>query len=155
MNVKNIIIDLDGCLTDGKQYIDEQGQKVMKAVNARDKLALRRLIAAGYNIVVLTSDDWPGARVWFESIGCEFVVAKEKHLQNINWSESFGVGDDFSDLQWLQKCALAFCPFDADPRLLQSELLETLYSIGGGGVVCDLEEFLETNKIGNNYVILG
>lgn len=155
MEIRNIIIDLDGCMTDGKQYIDENGEKIMKAVHARDKLALRRLIARGYNVVVLTSDDWPGARIWFENIGCEFAVAKEKHLQNINWSESIGIGDDIADEQWLEMCALAFCPFDADRRLFENEYIETLNSPGGGGVVCEMEQFLETAKIGNSYVILG
>lgn len=143
MKIKNIIIDLDGVLTDGKQYIDANGEKIMKAVHARDKLALRRIIAKGYNVVVLTSDDWPGARIWFENIGCEFAVAKEKHLQNINWQESVGVGDDFADGQWLEMCAMALCPLDADQRLLDAGFIEVLDSPGGGGVVCGLEIFLE------------
>jgi len=153
MKVKNIIIDLDGVLTDGKQYIDASGEKIMKAVHARDKLALRRLIASGYNVVVLTSDDWPGARFWFVNIGCEFAVAKEKHLQNINWQESIGIGDDFADLQWLEMCAMAFCPFDADPRLLDNAYIETLDSPGGGGVVCEVEAFLESCKIESDAIL--
>lgn len=147
--IKNIILDLDGCLTDGKQYIGPDGVKLHKAVNARDKLALRRLIAKGYSVVVLTADDWPGAKSWFEEIGCEFVVSKQKHELGMYWGISLGVGDDLADGLWLERCALAYCPGDADPRLRYSGKIDVLKTKGGDGIVCEVEMLIDDYQYKN------
>jgi 3-deoxy-D-manno-octulosonate 8-phosphate phosphatase KdsC-like HAD superfamily phosphatase len=152
--IKNIILDLDGCLTNGKQYISPDGAKLHKAVHSRDKMALRRLIAKGYNILVLTSDDWPGARIWFEEIGCEFAVSKEKHELGLHWGISLGVGDDLADGLWLERCALAYCPADADPRLKYSGKIDVLKTKGGEGIVCEVEVMLDSYELQNTgYVV--
>jgi len=138
--IEHIIFDLDGVLTDGKQHVNYKGQKVTKAFNARDKLAMKRLIARGMKITILTLDDWPGAKVWFENIGCEFVATKDKSQYPINSENSIGVGDDRDDWQWLSKCTYSFAVSDADPLL--KEITRALHCKGGKGVVNHIENFL-------------
>lgn len=137
--ITTLILDLDGVLTDGKQYIDKDGRKKFKAVNARDKMAIRRIIAKGYNVLILTMDDWPGAKEWFESIGCFFKVSKEKEKEDILFSKAIGCGDDISDYEWLKKCKFAYVPQDADFRLK----FERLKVNGGAGVVVELENIVD------------
>lgn len=115
--IKNIVIDLDGCLTDGGQNIAVHGSKLFKRVHARDKQTIRRLILKGYRVIVVSADDWVGGRLWVESTGAEFIHIREKHLMDIDWSQTLGVADDLEDSLFLAKCAMAFCPKDADARL--------------------------------------
>jgi len=140
MTITHLIFDLDGVLTDGKQYIASAGNKLFKAVHARDKLALKKLISQGYRITILTMDDWPGARIWFEGIGCEFFVTDRKEEFQIDISNSLGVGDDGEDWKWLSMCAYPFCVKDADPLL--KELVNMLPVKGGAGVVNYIQNFL-------------
>lgn len=145
--IDTIIFDLDGVLTNGKQYINATGRKAFKAVSARDKMALRRLIAKGYRIIILTADDWPGAKVWFEDIGCEFIVSKEKDTLPLPFRNSIGVGDDIADKPWLNKCALKFIPADADERLN----FVRLNTQGGAGIVCEIERMVEIYEYNDTY----
>jgi len=138
--ISTIILDLDGVLTDGKQYIGMDGRKRFKAVNARDKMAIRRIIARGYNVLILTMDDWPGAKEWFESIGCIFVVSKQKEKEDLLFSKAIGCGDDISDHDWLKRCKFAYVPQDADFRLK----FERLKVNGGAGVVVELERIIDS-----------
>lgn len=143
MNIKHIIFDLDGVLTDGKQYIDASGGKQLKAVSARDKLGLKRLIAQGYQITILTMDDWAGTKTWFEGIGCKFFVTHRKNLFPIDKESTIGVGDDRDDYQWLCKCAYSYTVSDADPDLQEKKDITVLSVKGGAGVVNYIENILK------------
>jgi len=140
-DIKHIVFDLDGVLTDGKQYITIYGNKKHKAVNARDKLGIKRLLSAGYTVTILTLDDWPGARAWFERIGCNFVAIENKALYHVK-PGTLGVGDDRDDYEWLFKCDGPFAVQDADPWLLNRIDILTLPVNGGCGVVNYVENFL-------------
>lgn len=137
--ITSVILDLDGVLTDGKQYIDKDGRKRFKAVNARDKMAIRRLLAKGYNVIILTMDDWPGAKEWFEDIGCIFIASKNKENEDLRFGTAIGCGDDIADHNWLKKCKFAYAPADADFRLK----FERLAAKGGEGIVPELERILD------------
>lgn len=141
MNITHIVFDLDGVLTDGRQHIDEQGQKIFKSVHCRDKTALRRLIESGYSVTVITMDDWPGAIKWFEEIGCSVVYARRKETIDLPWASCLGVGDDLSDIGFLMKCAVSFCPDDAHKGLTQIVDFITDKK-GGSGIVEEIEAFL-------------
>lgn len=145
--ISTVILDLDGVLTNGKQYIDSAGHKLFKAVSARDKMALRRLIAKGYRVIVLTADDWSGARVWFEDIGCEFIVSKGKEMLPLPFHEAIGVGDDIHDIGWLEKCYLKYVPEDGNKQLPYVRL----NTKGGAGIVCEVEQLIEIIQYNDTY----
>jgi 3-deoxy-D-manno-octulosonate 8-phosphate phosphatase (KDO 8-P phosphatase) len=138
-DIKHIVFDLDGVLTDGKQYITIYGNKKHKAVNARDKLGIKRLLAAGYTVTILTLDDWPGAKAWFERIGCNFVSIENKALYHVK-PGTLGVGDDRDDMEWLIKCDIALTVNDGDPFLQRQ--MKSLLVNGGCGVVNYIENYL-------------
>ena len=145
--ISTVILDLDGVLTNGKQYIDTEGNKLFKAVSARDKMALRRLIAKGCRVVILTADDWSGARIWFEELGCEFIVSKKKETLPLPFHEAIGVGDDIHDIGWLEKCHLKYVPEDANQRLT----FVRLNTKGGAGIVCEVEQLIEIFEHNDTY----
>lgn len=141
MKVTTIVIDVDGCLTDGKQRIDQHGQKVCKTFHARDRQAIRRLLSIGYRVIAVSADDWPGAKYWIESISsengraAEFVYTRKKHELAVPWSHTLGVADDYEDALFLEKCAKAFAPKNADGRLC----VRRLDVDGGEGIVERIE----------------
>jgi hypothetical protein len=49
-NIKLLILDVDGVLTDGKLFFDEQG-KEYKSFNARDGLGIKLLQKAGIQVI--------------------------------------------------------------------------------------------------------
>ena len=155
MKITTIALDVDGVLTDGRQYMLSTGVKLCKTFHARDRQAIRRLLEAGYRIVIMSADDFDGAREWAETIiadngnKAEFIYTRNKDLEVLDWPHTLGVADDIADAPFLEKCALGCVPNDADERLLSGNKLNNdwrfreLYSAGGRGVVCEIEEMLD------------
>jgi len=55
-----ICCDIDGCLTDGKIWVDHQGN-IIKSFNNKDIGAIKELISMGYQVHLVTASSWPGA----------------------------------------------------------------------------------------------
>lgn len=148
MNIKTVVIDLDGCLTDGRQYFTEDGTKLCKTFHSRDRMAIRRILSTGINVLVVSADDWPGAKKWVESIEgingrkAEFLHTRKKHELPLDWATCIGAGDDIEDQQFLLKCAVAFSPKDADLRLSHPKI-KRLPIKGGRGIMCYIEAELD------------
>lgn len=54
--IKCIVAQVDGVLTDGKTWLNPQGHKQRK-FSVRDSMAIRRLLKAGYGFAVVYSSD--------------------------------------------------------------------------------------------------
>ena len=154
MKITTIILDLDGCLTDGKQRIELYGNKVFKTFHARDRQTIRRLLNAGYRVIVVSADDWAGAKFWAEGIvaengaSAEFIYTRKKHELPVDWSSALGVSDDVEDTPFLDRCAIAFCPADADERVRM--YYKNLPVNGGQAIVEHIEAHLDALSITQN-----
>lgn len=152
MKITTIVIDCDGCLTDGRQYITEDGSKLCKTFHSRDRMALRRILEAGYRVIVASADDWPGVKAWAETITApdgrhvEFVHIRKKHELDLEWSEVLGIGDDIEDRAFLKQCAFGYAPHDANDLLLESDYLFALPVKGGRGIMPQIEIELDVFK---------
>ena len=72
-----IITDADGVLTDGTLTIDHKGEKVFKKFHTRDVRAIRELVANGFEIYILSADEWEGTRHFAEKVGAVFFAGKQ------------------------------------------------------------------------------
>lgn len=141
--IKNIVIDCDGVLTDGKKYINADGDREMIAFHSRDNEAISRMIEKGYRVIIVTASDFPGIRRRWMRYNVEVYRLKQKELLNeiaeppFEWSETVGIGDDLIDFPFLQRCGLAFVP--ADAHILLRELFRVLETPGGNGVMVEIE----------------
>lgn len=152
MNITTFIIDCDGVLNDGKQahiYNCPILEKPFKFFHSRDKTAILHLTQTlGKRVIIISADDSDITRAWAESCGAEFMYRRIKVFSEddgIVWSETVGVGDDLMDLPYLEKCARAYCPADANPRV--KEFATPLNVRGGEGVISHLVWYLsETLK---------
>ncbi len=52
--IRCLICDVDGVLTDGQLYLSDSGHE-MKAFHVQDGMGLKLLMAAGYEIAIITT----------------------------------------------------------------------------------------------------
>ena len=140
--IKTLILDLDGVLTDGKQYIASDGSKLFKAFHSRDIRAIRELTATGMEVLVLSADDWPGGVIWCNNSGARFEYSRNKSEwltgTSINPRDAAVIGDDAWDIPLLNWTQYAFAPSDASPCVFSECLhVKRLDVAGGQGVVSE------------------
>ena len=86
--IKLIVLDVDGVMTDGKKYYTREGKVVMKQFCDKDWTAIKRFRALGVNVVFLTGDPFnesipvaPAAHYWMGGISTN--LNAETSLKNL------------------------------------------------------------------------
>ena len=133
-----ILIDCDGVLTDGTLNINHDGSKVFKSFSSRDVRAIRELVSMGYDVVIVSADDWPGGRCYADKVGAFFEVHRDKSEVAKKYHNYIAVGDDAWDVAMLKGATLAFAPNDCDPSVLAVPRIVQLKTCGGRGVIAEL-----------------
>jgi len=127
--IRLLVLDVDGTLTDGGIYITEQGD-AFKKYNSKDGMAIKRLIRKGLPVAFISaSHSIETVRKRARMLGVEYCyVGQEPKTQILKgWMETLGIhygeilfmGDDINDLEVMQKSGLAACPSDASPPILE------------------------------------
>lgn len=129
-----VVIDCDGCLTDGKLYIDHKGEKMFKAFSSRDIRAIRELIFNGYEVVIVSADDSGINKSFAENVGAIFEYCRDKS----EIKADFAIGDDVWDKVMLEQAGKAFCPFNADDKIKEMLHVTTLKKSAGEGVIAEM-----------------
>lgn len=146
--IKAFIFDVDGVLTDGSMLITEDG-KLLRSMNVKDGYAMKRAIAAGLPVFIITGGSSIGVALRLEKLGVSEVVLGTndklpafERLANENdlaHEDILYMGDDISDLPCLRAAALACCPYDAVSEVVEeSEYIS--HFPGGKGCVRDVIE---------------
>lgn len=134
--MNTILIDCDGVLTDGKQYIDHTGSKMFLAFHSRDVRALRELVAHGYHVVIVTANDSESIKTFADKVGVDYCYTREKG--KVPFTDFIAIGDDAWDVSMLQLAAKAYCPADADDSVKWLCGVNVLDTNGGSGVIAEL-----------------
>ena len=147
--VRLLICDVDGVLTDGRIYFNDEGVE-SKAFFATDGVGLKLLLRAGIEIVWITGSRAPAVVHRARALGVKHVVTgvfdkltpwRELCAQlNITPEACACIGDDLPDLPLLAVCGLAVTVPHAPAALKQVAHYVTQMPGGGGAVreVCDL-----------------
>ena len=150
--IKLVIFDIDGVLTDGSLYFDNQGQEY-KAFNSKDGHGMRMLMESGIEAAIITGRtselvlhraanlQIPKNRIWqgYRDKRPAFQdLLKQTGLQP---SEIAYVGDDVIDLPVMAKVGFAVAVADAHPFVQQHSHWITHYK-GGHGAARELCELL-------------
>jgi len=133
---KVILIDCDGVLTDGRLTIDHAGEKMFKQFHTRDVRAIRELIFNGYEVVIVSADDWPGVKHFADKVGAEVCFTRDKNC--LPYEKYIAVGDDAWDIPMLKKAAEAFSPADCAAEVAWIPEITILDVKGGAGVIAEL-----------------
>ena len=147
-NIKLLILDVDGVLTDAKLFFDEQG-KEYKAFNARDGLGIKLLQKSGIQVAVISGRASKPVALRMQMLGIDLVYLgqtdKGQAFKEIiakagcTPDQAAHVGDDLIDLPVLIQVGLAIAVQDASELILPYVDWQTRLPGGQGAVreVCD------------------
>jgi 3-deoxy-D-manno-octulosonate 8-phosphate phosphatase (KDO 8-P phosphatase) len=148
-NIRLLALDVDGVLTDGRLYFDNQGNE-MKSFSTRDGLGMRLLDEAGIVLALITARSSNIVAQRAANLGIEHIYQGSNrkldaynHLladTGIEESEVCYAGDDWLDIPLLDRVGLAVTVADAD-EVVKSRAHWVTSRPGGRGAVreiCDL-----------------
>lgn len=147
-NVKLLITDVDGVLTDGGIYYDASGECV-KRFHVRDGLGMRLLEECGIRVAVLSGRDSPSLRKRVDDLGIGLYAfgVKDKYGACLLLMQQAGVtvdqtaciGDDSIDLPAFAACGFSYAVADA-PVYIKQHATGVLSLAGGQGALRELAD---------------
>lgn len=147
-NIKILILDVDGVLTDGGIIIDNKGNE-LKSFHVRDGHGIKMLIRAGIHVALITGRSSKVVEIRARELGITEVFQKcydkRKAYRHLSKKYSFHdhevayIGDDIVDIPLLRRIGLPIVVADADDEVKSSALIVTEKGGGRGAVreVCD------------------
>jgi YrbI family 3-deoxy-D-manno-octulosonate 8-phosphate phosphatase len=148
---KIIFTDFDGCLTDDRVWLNQDGEEFV-AANRKDGLAINRLKALGIRVVITSTETNKVVTARATKLGIEAlqglsdkVEAIENYIlkNNLTWKDSWYVGNDVNDLEAIRKAKFSICPSDA-VKAIKKEVDLKLKTKGGYGVLSELVTLIES-----------
>jgi len=148
-NIRMLVLDVDGVLTDGKLYFDHAGNE-MKAFNTRDGLGMKALQRCGIEVAVITGRKSGAVAQRMAQLDVQHVYQGREdklnaflHLLEITGLDAQQVcfaGDDWIDLPVLLRVGLAVSVADAEDRVKEQSHWITQRNGGDGAVreICNL-----------------
>ena len=148
--IKLLILDVDGVLTDGGIYFDDNGVE-QKKFDSQDGLGIKLLQLSGIEVAVITARSTKSVSHRLKGLGVEHyyhgILDKSSALEklikklSIDPSESAYVGDDVIDLPVMTRVALPIAVANAQESVKDHALMVTEKS-GGNGAVREVCNFL-------------
>lgn len=148
-NIKVLLLDADGVLTDGGLLYSAQGE-TLKRFNTLDGHGLKMLQSAGITVAVITGRDSEPLRARLSALGISHarygIDDKLPAAQDIlaelqlNWSRAAAMGDDWPDWPMMKDAALRCAPSNAHHEIAARADFVSRNQGGKGAVreVCDL-----------------
>lgn len=148
-DVKLLILDVDGVLTDGSIILDSNSNEI-KAFHVRDGHGIKMLQKAGVEVAIITGRQSKVVEIRAQELGITelFQGRNEKVLALERLREKFGlsyeeiayIGDDIVDIPVLKRVGFPIAVKDADGEAKTHAVLITKNCGGRGAVreVCDL-----------------
>ncbi len=144
--IKMIILDVDGCMTNGSITFDENGVE-SKTFNVKDGLGITTWLKIGNDAVIITGRTSKIVERRAKELGIvhlfQGVKNKKEVLQNImdvlgvDPQEVAVIGDDLNDIGMFEVASLGFAPADAHPSIKEKADV-VLKAKGGEGAVREM-----------------
>ena len=145
-NIKLLLLDVDGVMTDGRIILDNQGNE-LKAFHVRDGHGIKLAQRAGIVVGIITGRKSEVVNIRARELGItevhqgahEKIVVYDQILKKYGFrdAEVAYMGDDVVDLAIFKRAGLAVTVADADPAVKPFADLVTRAS-GGRGAVREL-----------------
>jgi len=149
-NIKLVILDVDGVLTDGSIILDNE-ENEFKSFHVRDGHGIKMLIKAGFKVAMVTGRYSRVVERRARELGINEVFQKchdkrlaYRHLiekYSIGSGEVAYIGDDIVDLPLLYGSGLSVAVADADEEAKNAAMMVTK-NRGGRGAVREVCDFL-------------
>ena len=148
--IRLVLFDVDGVLTDGRLFIGDDGQDY-KAFNSMDGHGMRMLLDTGVDIGIITGRTSEVVRIRMESLGIRHVYQGRrmklpayeelKAATGLQDPQIAFVGDDVVDLPVMRQTGFAIAVQDAH-KLVKQHAHWITPSNGGGGAARDVCELI-------------
>jgi N-acylneuraminate cytidylyltransferase len=147
---KIIVTDFDGCLTDDRVWLNQDGEEFV-AANRKDGLAVKRLKNLGIEIVIASTEKNKVVLARGNKMGVEVLQglddkaeAIEQYLKqkSLTWNDVWYIGNDVNDLGAIERANLSICPADAVKKVRKSVEV-VLKTNGGRGILSEIATELE------------
>jgi len=148
--IKLLVIDVDGVMTDGGMYVSESGDE-MKKFNTKDGMGIIHLTKSNFQVAIISSG-FKGEAVKrrAEILGIQHCsVSRNPKMEtlksickdlNIELNNVAIIGDDVNDLEIIKNVGFSACPADA-VNAVKSNVDVILNKKGGEGCVRELIDF--------------
>jgi N-acylneuraminate cytidylyltransferase len=147
---KILFTDFDGCLTDDRVWLNQEGEEFV-AANRKDGLAIKRLKNLGIQVVIASTETNKVVLARGNKMGVEVLQgladkaeAIEQCLKqkNLSWSDVWYIGNDVNDLEAIERAYLSICPADAVKKVRKTVDI-VLKTNGGRGILSEIATELE------------
>jgi len=147
-NIKLLVLDVDGILSDGKLYFANSGEEI-KAFYTMDGLGLKMLMQAGIEVALITGRKSEIVEIRASNLGIRHVFqgSDEKldildallEKQDLDYARVAYAGDDLPDLACIKKVQLGITVPNGHFLLKESADAVTTREGGHGAVreICD------------------
>lgn len=161
--IELIVLDVDGCLTDGKIIYTNSGDEI-KAFNVKDGLAIRSWIDLGHHVAIITGRRSTlverralelGITHLHQGIKDKATLLKKICSElEIALDNVAAIGDDLNDFNMLQSVGLSFTPNNGSKHI--KKIVDRVCEAEGGeGAVREMiEAIFEINNEVNDYLEL-
>jgi len=148
--IKLIVLDVDGCLSDGKITYTGSGDEI-KSFNVKDGLAIKSWQKLGFDVAIITGRKSSIVTRRAKELGVDLLFQGVKNKLNMlniiledksyNLKNVAAIGDDLNDIIMLKQVAISFTPNDGALDIIKIADI-VLKKNGGDGVVREMIEYL-------------
>lgn len=151
--IELIVLDVDGCMSDGKVTYSYDGNKMIetKSFNARDGFAIVNWHKLGKKSVIITGRNSKIVQHRADELGITYCIqgCNDKLLalndilkkEKLHLNEVAMIGDDLNDYKTLKEVSMSFAPNNAN-TLVKNMVDIPLNTAGGDGAVSEMIYFI-------------
>jgi N-acylneuraminate cytidylyltransferase len=145
-----IFTDFDGCLTDDRVWLNQDGEEFV-AANRKDGLAIKRLKNIGIQVVIASTETNKVVFARGTKMGVEVLqgladkaesIDKYLKQKSLSWNDVWYIGNDVNDLGAIEKAKLSICPADGVKKVRKTVDI-VLKTNGGRGILSEISTELE------------
>lgn len=147
-DIKVMIFDVDGVLTDGSVTITTTGE-LLRTMNIKDGYALKVAVDSGIRICIISGGSNNGVKIRLQKLGiADIFMGVSNKLEKLKSylkehaleaKHTLYMGDDLPDLKAMQQMHIPCCPQDAAPEIKAISKYIS-HKKGGQGCVRDVIE---------------
>ena len=145
-----IFTDFDGCLTDDRVWLNQDGEEFV-AANRKDGLAIKRLKNIGIQVVIASTETNKVVFARGTKMGVEVLqglvdkaesIDKYLKQKSLSWNDVWYIGNDVNDLGAIERANLSLSPADAVKKIRRTVDI-VLQTNGGSGILSEIATELE------------
>ena len=148
--IELIVLDVDGCLSDGKITYDENGVEY-KSFDVKDGLGIATWIRMGKKVAIITGRESLIVKKRANELKIPYLFQGIKNKKekldfvikdmNISYENVAAIGDDLNDFAMLKSAGLSFCPNNAVDEI--KGIVDIVLSKNGGdGAIREMIEII-------------